>query len=65
MVPRTERKNLSLPSDWWAAFQAAARREGVTLSAWLGAAGRRRLDAAARRSLSQPRPMGRPPKEAR
>jgi len=30
------RKNLTQPADWWAAFEAQARKEGMTLSEWVG-----------------------------
>lgn len=33
-----ERKNITQPSDWWAAFEEAAKAEGLTLAAWLGEA---------------------------
>lgn len=31
-----ERKLITQPADWWAAFEAAAESEGVSLAAWLG-----------------------------
>ncbi len=38
-----ERKHITQPVDWWKAFTQAAEKEGVSLSAWLGDAGKDRL----------------------
>ncbi len=32
-----ERRNISAPPDWWAAFKAQAERQDMTLSEWVGA----------------------------
>jgi len=32
----SERKNISQPVEWWAAFEAQATREGLSLSEWVG-----------------------------
>ncbi len=32
----TERKNITQPADWWAAFQGQAKRDGMSLSEWVG-----------------------------
>jgi hypothetical protein len=32
----SERRNLTQPADWWAAFEAQAATEGKTLSEWAG-----------------------------
>lgn len=56
-----ERKNVTQPPDWWAAFQAAAEKAGVSLSEWMGdtcrAALPRKIDAtlSERRGRGQPR----------
>jgi len=33
----SERRNITQPADWWAAFEVAAKAEGVNLSEWIGA----------------------------
>lgn len=33
---RSERRNLTQPPEYWAAFQAAADKAGQTLSEWVG-----------------------------
>ena len=37
---KTERRNVTQPTDWWAAFAAAAQAQGLTMSEWLGNAAR-------------------------
>ena len=32
----TDRKNITQPDDWWAAFVRQAQDEGLTLSEWMG-----------------------------
>ena len=32
----SERKNITQPADWWAAFEDQAKREGKSLSEWVG-----------------------------
>ena len=32
----TERRNITQPADWWAAFEKQAENEGNTLSCWIG-----------------------------
>lgn len=41
----SERKNITQPTDWWAAFEAAAQAEGVSLSEWVGACCRAKVTA--------------------
>lgn len=55
-----ERKNLTMPADWWAAFSAAAAAEGCSLAEWLGEAARRALPAHERKGLSPRVGRGRP-----
>ncbi len=62
MVKNTERRLLSMPPDWWAAFAEAATDSGETLSEWLGEAGRKRLPADKRKVLTERKKPGRPAK---
>ena len=48
----SERKNITQPADWWAAIEAAAQADGVTVSEWIGEACRKRLPVSVRRGLS-------------
>jgi hypothetical protein len=54
------RKNLTMPPDWWEAFERAARAAGETLSEWIGNAARKALPAEQRKRLSERTPPGRP-----
>jgi len=58
----SERRNLTQPADWWAAFEAQAKADGQTLSEWAGECMRGNLpkDVAAR--LSE-RPAANRPKK--
>lgn len=58
----SERRNITQPADWWAAIEAAAAAEGVTVSEWIGEACRKRLPASVRRELSR-RPGAHRPKK--
>lgn len=58
-----ERRLLSLPPDWWEAFDRAAKAAGETLSGWLGKAGKRRLTTEERKGLSEPNRPGKPRKK--
>lgn len=55
-----ERKNITQPTDWWKAFEKAARDEGLSLSAWIGKAALKQLPREVVRSLSERKPSGRP-----
>jgi hypothetical protein len=57
-----ERRMISMPPDWWAAFELAATRDGQALSEWLGAKGKAALPKVERRALSVRRGAGRPKK---
>jgi hypothetical protein len=57
----SERRNITQPSDWWAAIEAAAAAESVTVSEWIGEACRKRLPVSVRRGLSV-RPVAHRPK---
>jgi len=55
-----ERKNITQPVDWWAAFEQEAKNRGETLSAFIGKACQARLGTAARKKLSKRPPANRP-----
>lgn len=57
-----ERKNITQPSDWWAAFEEQAKAEGLTLAAWLGEAAKARLPPKVAKKLTERPPANRPPK---
>lgn len=60
----TERKNITQPTDWWAAFEAEAKKEGLTLSEWVGACCVANLPASVARALPE-RPAANRPKKPR
>ncbi len=47
-----ERKNITQPADWWAAFAAEAAKRGLTLSEFLGMAASNMLPEDRRNALS-------------
>lgn len=51
-MPSTERKTVTQPSDWWAAFEEAATASGMKVSEWLGEAGKKQLPKDVRKQLS-------------
>lgn len=55
------RKNITQPADWWAAFESAAKAEGKTLSEWIGDVARKSLGKAGKQ-LSERKPAHRPKK---
>lgn len=57
-----ERKNITQPSDWWAAFEEQAKSEGLTLAAWLGEAAKAKLPPKVAKKLTERPPANRPPK---
>ena len=57
-----ERKNITQPSDWWAAFEEQAKAEGLTLAAWLGEAAKAKLPPKVAKKLTERPPANRPPK---
>ena len=60
----TDRKNITQPADWWAAFEAQSQAEGMSLSEWMGNRCRRYLPYAVRKELSERKTKpGRKPKE--
>lgn len=56
----SQRKNISQPADWWAAFEEAAQRERKTLSEWIGEQCQAALKKTAREQLSERPPAYRP-----
>jgi hypothetical protein len=56
-----ERKHITQPADWWAAFKAEADNCGMTLSEWIGEAGKKQLPKEVRKQLSE-RPGAHRPK---
>jgi hypothetical protein len=59
-----ERKNITQPSDWWVAFEEAAKAEGLTLAAWLGEAAKKQLPPKVAKKLTHRPPANRPPKSS-
>jgi hypothetical protein len=57
-----ERKNITQPADWWAAFEEQAKAEGLTLAAWLGEAAKAKLPPKVAKKLTERPPANRPPK---
>ena len=57
-----ERKHITQPEDWWAAFKAEADKQGVSLAEWLGEAGKSRLPKRVSAKLSERPPANRPRK---
>lgn len=57
-----ERKNITQPPDWWAAFESAAKAEGMTLAEWIGEAAKAKLPKSAAKKLSERPPANRPKK---
>ncbi len=56
------RRYLTQPPDWWDAFEAAAQAAGMSLSEWLGEAGKKLLPKEVKNQLSE-RTRGRPKNE--
>lgn len=48
-----ERKNITQPTDWWAAFEAEAKRRGLTLSEFIGLAASKMLAKDQKSNLSE------------
>ena len=49
----SDRRNITNPPAWWAAFEAAADSAGLSLSEWVGEACRRAVPYPQRRKLSE------------
>lgn len=48
-----ERKNITQPTDWWAAFEAEAEKRGLTLSEFIGLAASKMLAKERKAKLSE------------
>ena len=55
-----ERKNITQPADWWAAWKAAADAESKNLSAWIGEQCNAALNSRMQKRLSERVTRGRP-----
>ena len=55
-----ERKNITQPADWWAAYEAQAKKDGKSLSAWIGERCNEGLPKSVRKKLSERQPAHRP-----
>jgi len=56
---KCERKNVSEPADWWAAWERAAAAKGLHLSEWIGQQCNRALPREVRDELSHRAKRGR------
>ena len=54
-------KSVSFPSDWWESFSEAARKEGISTTAWIGMACRNFLPDPIACKLSPKNQVGRKP----
>ena len=61
--PTTTRRNITQPDDYWQAFEAQAKADGLTLAAWLGEAAKKQLPIAVAKKLGE-RPAAHRPKKA-
>lgn len=55
-----ERKHITQPADWWAAFEEQAKAEGMSLAAWLGEAAKAQLPKRVAKELTERPPAHRP-----
>jgi len=57
----SERRNITQPTDWWAAFEQQATADGWSnLSAWVGDCCRANLDKQRQQGLSERPTVGAP-----
>lgn len=54
-----QRKNITQPADWWAAFEAEAAKRNMPLSTFMGMAAAEMLDEDLRKELSKRSKSGR------
>lgn len=59
----SERKNLTEPAELWAAAEAQAKKEGKSLSEWVGERMLEGLPAKVRKSIPERDTVGRPKKQ--
>lgn len=57
---KADRHNITVPPDWWEAFERAAKAAKQTVSEWLREAGAAQLPKKVRESLSAAKGVGRP-----
>lgn len=57
---KTDRCNMTQPSDWLEAFKAQAKKENVSFSEWIGDCGLAFLPDDVKRNLSERQPAHRP-----
>ena len=57
---QVKKRTISQPDDWWIAFELAASKRRMTISQWLGEAGRKCLPQPVKMKLSDRRRPGRP-----
>lgn len=57
-----ERKNITQPPDWWAAWETQAQAEGKSLSEWVGQACNAKLPPKVAKKLTERPAANRPPK---
>lgn len=55
-----ERRNTTQPTDWWAAWEEAAKAAGLDLAAWIGEQCNKALPKKVREKLVHPREVFRP-----
>lgn len=56
----SERRNITQPADWWAAFEVESKKEGVSLAEWVGACCVANLPVSVSRALSERPTVGAP-----
>jgi len=59
-----QRRNVTQPADWWDAFKAAADKQGLSLSEWIGDCCKQQLPAKVAAKLSDRQPAHRPAKKS-
>ena len=55
-----DRRNITQPPDWWAAFEREADQAGLNMSEWIGDVCWRALPERVQRQLSFRKRVGRP-----
>ena len=55
-----ERRNTTQPTDWWAAWEEAAKAAGLDLAAWIGEQCNKALPKKVREKLGERATRGRP-----
>ena len=60
---KADRKNITMPSDWWEAFEAQAKADALPLSEWIGEQCLSALPRKVQSELSDRTRRGKPKKE--